>query len=400
MTGKPVAVCGTAGPGVVHLFNGLMDARKEGAAVIAIAGEVETSILDTFALEELSPYRFFDTASLYTARVVNPEQARSLFNTAIMTAVLEKGPTVLSLPGNIASMDVEVESTEVKIPAAPLLRPVDADLNRLVEMIDNAKTVAIFGGDGCRHAHDEVVALSQKLKAPVGYALRGKQWLEHDNPNAVGMTGLIGYGGAYGAINEAELLLMLGTDFPFSEFLPGSKVKKVQIDKNPKHIGRRTAVDLGLVGDIKTTLSVLLERVQEKTESLFLEKHIAETNSFHDLLQHYVDKGPDIKPIRPEFLAKSLSDLASDDALYFADTGTGCHLAGSPYQRRQGPEAFRLVLMGVDGQRRTECFWRTACISGAANHRSLRRRRLRNAWPRRFVDPGGTKNTGGSGRPQ
>ena len=341
LTGNPVAVCGTAGPGVVHLVNGLLDARKEGAPIIAIAGDVETSILDTFTLEELNPYKFFDTASLYTARVVDPEQARSVFNTAILTAVLEKGPTVISLPGNIASMDVEVESTQITIPATPLLRPADADLNRLVKMIDNARTVAIFGGDGCRYAHDEVVALAEKLKAPVGYALRGKQWLEHDNPNAVGMTGLIGYGGAYGAINEAELLLMLGTDFPFSEFLPGHKVKKVQMDKNPKHIGRRTAVDLGLVGDIKSTLNVLLGRVQEKTESLFLERHIAETNSFHDLLQHYVDKGPDIKPIRPEFLAKTLSDLASDDALFFADTGTAViwlarHISGGRDRRLFG----------------------------------------------------------------
>jgi pyruvate dehydrogenase (quinone) len=341
LTGNPVAVCGTAGPGVVHLFNGLMDARKEGAPIIAVAGDVETSILDTFTLEELNPYKFFDTASLYTARVVNPEQARAVFHTAILTAVLEKGPTVISLPGNIASMDVEVESTQITIPAAPHLRPADEDLNRLVKMIDDAKTVAIFGGDGCRYARDEVVQLAEKLKAPVGYALRGKQWLEHDNPNAVGMTGLIGYGGAYDAINETELLLLLGTDFPFSEFLPGDKVKKVQIDKNPKHIGRRTTVDLGLVGDIKTTVSALLERVREKVDRRFLEKHIAKTNSFHGLLQHYVDKGPEIKPIRPEFLAKTLSDLASDDALFFADTGTAViwlarHISGGRDRRLFG----------------------------------------------------------------
>ncbi len=341
LTGNPVAVCGTAGPGVVHLFNGLMDARKEGAPIIAIAGDVETSVLDTFTLEELNPYKFFDTASLYTARVVNPEQARSVFNTAILTALLEKGPTVISLPGNVASADVEVGSTQITIPATPLLCPTDADMNRLVEMIDDAKTVAIFGGDGCRYAHDEVIELAKRLKAPVGYAFRGKQWLEHDNPNAVGMTGLIGYGGAYGAINEAELLLLLGTDFPFSEFLPGHKVKKVQIDKNPKHIGRRTPVDLGLVGDIKTTLTVLLKCVQEKTDRHFLEKHIAETNSFHDLLQHYVDKGPGIKPIRPEFLAKTLSDLAADDALFFADTGTAViwlarHISGGRDRRLFG----------------------------------------------------------------
>src|ERR1700674_3321096 len=341
LTGNPVAVCGTAGPGVVHLFNGLMDARKEGAPIIAIAGDVETSILDTFTLEELNPYKFFDTASLYTARVVNPEQARSVFNTAILTAVLEKGPTVISLPGNIACMDVEVESTQITIPAAPYLRPADADLDRLVEMIDDAKTVAIFGGDGCRHARDEVIELAERLKAPVGYALRGKQWLEHDNPNAVGMTGLIGYGGAYGAINEAELLLMLGTDFPFSEFLPGAKVKKVQIDKNPKHIGRRTNVDLGLVGDIKSTVSALLPAVREKTDGEFLAKQLAHTESFHKLLQHYVEKGPAIKPIRPEFLAATLSELASDDAMFFADTGTACiwlarHIFGGKNRRLFG----------------------------------------------------------------
>ena len=344
LTGNPVAVCGTAGPGVVHLFNGLMDARKEGAPIIAIAGDVETNVLDTAALEELNPYKFFDAASLYTARVVNPEQARSVFSTAILTAILEKGPTVISLPGDVATADAPDEatrSTQIMIPCTPVLRPSDADLNLLVEMINAAKTVAIFGGDGCRDGRDEVLQLADRLKAPVGYALRGKQWLEHDNPNAVGMTGLLGYGGAYSAIHEAELLLLLGTDFPFSEFLPGDRVKKVQIDKNPKHIGRRTAVDLGLVGDIKATVTALLKSVSEKTDRRFLDKHLAETNSFHDLLQHYVDKGPDIKPIRPEFLAKTLSDVASDDAMFFADTGTACiwlarHISGGRNRRLFG----------------------------------------------------------------
>ena len=321
-----------------------MGARKEGAPIIAFAGDVETNVLDTAALEELNPYKFFDAASLYTARVVNPEQARSVFRTAILTAILEKGPTVISLPGDVASADAPDEatrSTQITIPCTPVLRPSDADLNHLAEMINAAKTVAIFGGDGCRDGRDEVLQLADRLKAPVGYALRGKQWLEHDNPNAVGMTGLLGYGGAYDAIHEADLVLLLGTDFPFSEFLPGNKVKKVQIDKNPKHIGRRTAVDLGLVGDIKATVTALLKSVSEKTDRRFLDKHLAETNSFHDLLQHYVDKGPDIKPIRPEFLAKTLSDVASDDAMFFADTGTACiwlarHISGGRNRRLFG----------------------------------------------------------------
>jgi pyruvate dehydrogenase (quinone) len=340
-TGNPVAVCGTAGPGVVHLFNGLMDARKEGAPIIAIAGDVESSILDTSALEEMNPYKFFEAASLYTARLVNPEQARAVISTAIITAVVEKGPTVLAIPGDVASANAPDEPTDFTIAGPAILRPSDADLEKLVRMIDEAKTVAIFGGDGCREGRDEVVALAAKLKAPVGYAFRGKQWLEHDNPNAVGMTGLIGYGGAYNAIHEADLLLLLGTDFPFSEFLPGARVKKVQIDKNPKHIGRRTALDLGLVGDIKSTVSALLPAVSEKTDGEFLAKQIAHTESFHKLLQHYVEKGPGIKPIRPEFLAATLSELASDDAMFFADTGTACiwlarHIYGGKNRRLFG----------------------------------------------------------------
>jgi pyruvate dehydrogenase (quinone) len=341
LTGHPVAVCGTAGPGVVHLFNGLMDARKEGAPVIAIAGDVESKLIDTAALEELNPYKFFEAASLYTGRLVNPEQARAIINTAILTAVTEKGPTVISIPGDVASANAADQSSEIKIPAAPILRPSDADLEQLAKMIDDAKTVAIFGGDGCREARDEVLELAAKLKAPVGYSFRGKQWLEHDNPNAVGMTGLLGYGGAYGAIHGADLLLLLGTDFPFSEFLPGDSVKKVQIDKNPKHIGRRTAVDLGLVGDVKATVGALHKSLRTKTDTRFLEKHIADTKSFHELLQHYVVKGPGIKPIRPEFLAATLSELAADDAMFFVDTGTACiwmarHVNGSRNRRLFG----------------------------------------------------------------
>src|SRR5216684_1137525 len=159
-TGRPTAVCGTAGPGVTHLFNGLMDARKEGAPVIAIAGDVETSLMDTAALEELNPYKFFDTACLYTGRLVNPEQVRPIVNTAILTALVDRGPTVISLPGDIASAAAPADSYEMARPAPPLYRPSDADLDTLAGMIDKAGSVAIFGGDGCRDARDEVIELA------------------------------------------------------------------------------------------------------------------------------------------------------------------------------------------------------------------------------------------------
>lgn len=338
LTENPVAVCGTAGPGTAHLFNGLMDALKEGAPVIAIAGDVETKIMDTSALEELNPYKAFDAAALYIGRIVNPDQARAVIGTAILTAVMEKGPTMISLPGDVAASDAPSESRPVRIPAQPVVRPTDSDLHNLLSMIDAAKHVTIFGGEGCRHAHDEVVELASKLNAPVGYSFRGKQWLEHDNPFAVGMTGLLGYGGAYNALHDADLILLLGTDFPFSEFLPADEVKKVQIDIDPKHIGRRVAVDMALVGDVKETLKPLLRAVSQRTSRQFLEKYLRQTDDFHELLQHYVDKGPDIKPIRPEFLAATLSEVAAPDAMFFIDTGTACmwgsrHLQGGRDRR-------------------------------------------------------------------
>jgi pyruvate dehydrogenase (quinone) len=341
LTKNPVAVCGTAGPGVTHLFNGLMDARKEGASVIAIAGDVESKLIDTAALEELNPYKFFDAAALYIGRVVNPEQARAVINTAITTAVIDHGPTVISLPGDVAASGAPDGMHTVAIPAKAVFRPADADLEKLARLINDARTVAIFGGDGCRDGRNEVLTLANKVKAPVGYSFRGKQWLEHDNPYATGMTGLLGYGGTYNAIHAADLLLLLGTDFPFSEFLPDGNVKKVQIDTNPKHLGRRTALDLGLVGDVQATLAAALPKIREKNDASFLEKHLAQTRDFDELLNHYVEKGPGIKPIRPEYLAATLSALASDDAMFFADTGTACiwlarHIKGGVNRRLFG----------------------------------------------------------------
>jgi pyruvate dehydrogenase (quinone) len=183
---------------------------------------------------------------------------------------------------------------------------------------------------------------SERRTLPFGYSFRGKQWLEHDNPNAVGMSGLL-------------------------EFLPGKSVKKVQIDRNPKHIGRRTAVDMGLVGDVKATVTTLLKSVTVKSDASFLEKQVVHTKSFHELVQHYVVKGPGIKPIRPEFLAATLSQVAADDAMFFADHRHGMHMASKAHQRRQKSQAFRLVLLGVHGQCRAQCVRRATGISRPAD---------------------------------
>ena len=324
LTGRPVAVCGTAGPGTAHLINGLLDARKERAPVIAIAGDVESSLIDSEALEELNPYTFFAAAALYIGRLVNPDQLHRVVGSAITTAVAERGPTVISVPGDVASADAPRGAHRVALPATTIGPASAADLDAMATLINQATTVAIFGGDGCRDAQDETRALARKLKAPVGFTIKGKQWLEHDNPNAVGMTGLLGYGGCWDAVNHADVLIMLGTDFPFSDFLPHKDVKTIQVDRDPRHLGRRAPLEVSVVGDVKATLSALAPMVDENPDDKFLRTHVEKTDHFNKRLQHYVTKGPAIKPIRPEYVAAVLDELADDDAMFFADTGTPC----------------------------------------------------------------------------
>ncbi|WP_369636276.1 thiamine pyrophosphate-dependent enzyme [Nocardia sp. JMUB6875] len=323
LTGNPVCVCGTAGPGVMHLLNGLMDAQREGVPVIAIAADVITGMLDTRALEEVNPYLGFAVASHYTGRIVDPAQTRAVVQTAIRTAVSERGPVVIALPGNIAVAAAPGGAYQAVRHRPPILRPADADLRELADLIDSADTVTIFGGDGCRDAHDEVVALAARLRAPVGYAYCGKQWLEWENPYAVGMSGLLGWGGAYQAMRDCDLCLLLGTSFPFQDFYP-EKPKKVQIDAKASFVGRRTHLDMGLVGDIGDTVRALLPLVAEKDDERHLDRAVRGTRKWRKRMDHYVTRGPAVTPIRPEFLVSTIDELADQDAIFTIDTGTPC----------------------------------------------------------------------------
>ncbi|QLY32447.1 thiamine pyrophosphate-dependent enzyme [Nocardia huaxiensis] len=341
LTGRPVAVCGTAGPGTAHLINGLMDARKERAPVIAIAGDTETGVMDSQTLEELNPYKFFDVAARYIGRIVNPAQLHHVVGNAVTVALAERGPTVISVPGDIAVLDAPKVPLRVPLPATKPGPANAADLSAMAQLINSANKVAIFGGDGCADAGAQVRTLARKLQAPVGYSLKGKQWLEYDNPNAVGMTGLLGYGGCWDAINKCDVLLMLGTDFPFTQFLPHGKVKVVQVDRDPGHLGRRIPLELAVLGDVEATVDALLPLVEVKSDSRFLDKCVKLTERSRKRLNHYVDAGPKTKPIRPEYLASILNEEADDDALFFADTGTAViwashHLDLGPNRRLMG----------------------------------------------------------------
>lgn len=322
LTGRPVAVCGTAGPGVVHLVNGLIDARREGVPLIVLAGDTESSLLDSHTVEENNPYQFFQSTAVYIGRLVNPHQLRTVVTSALATAVSAGGPSVISIPGDVAAADAPEANYVVNLPRTPRPPASREDLVAISEAINEAETVAIFGGYGCIDAGEEVRALAAKLNAPVGYSLKGKQFLEYDNPHAVGMTGLLGYGGCWEAINHADVLLMLGTDFPFTPFLPQKNVRVIQIDQDQSRIGRRVPVEIGAVGDVGASVAALLEMVGAKPRSGLLDRCVKKTEAFHARMRHFVDKGPRIKPIRPEYLAATLNTLAADDALFFADTGT------------------------------------------------------------------------------
>lgn len=324
LTGQPVAVCGTAGPGATHLLNGLLDAAREHAPIIAIAGDVETDLMDTDAHEEVNPYRLFDAASLYTARVVDAGQARSVFARAITTATAQRGPTVIGLPGNIAHLHSVDDEPSFRTPTLTTPTPSPDDLEQVARLVDGAERVMIFGGEGCRDAAPEVVALAEKLNAPVGYSFKGKVWLEADNANAVGMTGLLGYGGCHHAIRHADLILMLGTDFPYSDFLSDTKGVIVQVDDEAGRLGRRVPLALGVHADVGVFARDLTARVEAKTKRRYLDEALAISHDWHGRLQHYVKGGEHRSPIRPEYLAALLDRHADPDAVFSIDTGTPC----------------------------------------------------------------------------
>ena len=319
----PVVVCGTAGPGVTHLLNGLLDAFHEMAPVIAIAGDVETNIIDTEAIEEVSPYDLFRTASLYTGRVVNPTQARAVFQQAITVATEEHGPTVIALPGDVAHAKSPLEEPAVYASSrGSVLTPHDEDVQAVADLINGHDRVFLFGGNGTAGAVDLVKQLSDKAKAPVGFTLKDKNWLEADNPNAVGMTGLLGYGAAADCIKHADVMLMLGADFPFPDFLDRGHATIVQVDNTPSHLGRRVALELAIPADVGVFLERLLPLIEPKQNDEFLRTAQHVTESWRKRLRHYVDGGEKRSPIRPEYLASVLDDLLDDDAIVTADTGT------------------------------------------------------------------------------
>jgi pyruvate dehydrogenase (quinone) len=322
ITGRLAACAGSCGPGNLHLINGLFDAHRSMAPVLALAAQIPSSEIGTGYFQETHPDRLFAESSHYSELVSTPQQMPRVVQTAIQHAVGRRGVSVVSLPGDIAGQDAPQGTTELAMaPERPAIRPGDQELSRLVELVDGAKKVTLFCGRGVAGAHQEVMALAGKLKAPVAHALRGKEHIQYDNPYDVGMSGLLGYGAAYDAMHECDLLILLGTDFPYGDFLPRN-VRVVQVDVQPERLGRRTRLDLAVWGDVRETLRGLTPLVREKTSRRFLDRMLHQhADALEGAVKAYTRNVDKHVPIHPEFVASVLDEEAADDAVFTVDTG-------------------------------------------------------------------------------
>ena len=320
-----LACCaGSCGPGHVHLINGLYDAHRSHVPVIAIASTIDTGQFGMDYFQETNTTRLFDDCSSYNQIATTAAQVPRMFQAAIQHAVHQKGVAVFGLPGDVAQMEaIESETSMQLFKSRPLMRPQDSDLNLLADCLNQGKKITIYCGIGAAEAHDEVVALAEKLKAPIGFSFRGKMGIQYNNPYEIGMTGLLGQPSAYHSMHESDVVLLLGTDFPYQNFMP-EKNKIIQIDESPERLGRRAKLHMGLCGDIKDTLSALLPLISSKTDDSFLKAQLDFYGKVKENQLSYVkDRGEENK-IQPEFVADTINRLSNQDAIYTVDTGMCC----------------------------------------------------------------------------
>ena len=319
-----LAVCaGSCGPGNLHLINGLFDAHRTRVPVLAIAAQIPSAEMGSNYFQETHPEQMFQACSHYCELISSPAQMPRTLDTAIRAAIGKSGVSVVVVPGDVALQPVKASVTPRSglVPTRGVLQPAEADLDALVSLLDGARRVTLFCGRGCAGAHDQVVRLAEALKAPIVHALGGKEHVEWDNPFDVGMTGLIGFSSGYHAMMDADVLLMLGTDFPYRQFYPqGAKI--AQVDIRPENLGRRCKLDLGVNGDVGSTIDLLLPRLAKKSDRAHLDDSLANYKKARAGLDELATGKAGHKPIHPQFLAKTVSDLASDDAVFTFDVGT------------------------------------------------------------------------------
>ncbi|WP_267421366.1 ubiquinone-dependent pyruvate dehydrogenase [Methylobacterium sp. GC_Met_2] len=323
VTGQLAVCAGSCGPGNLHLINGLYDAHRSRTPVLAIAAHIPSPEIGSGYFQETKPTELFRDCSHYCEMVSDPAQMPFVLENAIRAAVGEGGVAVIVIPGDVALREAPKRALAPRaglIPAKPVVRPADPELDALAALLNAGKRVTLLCGRGCAGAHAELLQLAEALKSPIVHALGGKEFVEFDNPYDVGMTGLIGYASGYAAMMACDTLLMLGTGFPYKQFYP-QEAKVAQIDLRPTELGRRCRIALGLVGDVGATLRALLPRLKSKADRSFLDaslKHYAKARTGLDELATGKPGGP----LHPQYLARTISEAASDDAIFTADVGT------------------------------------------------------------------------------
>ncbi|TDY08454.1 pyruvate dehydrogenase (quinone) [Mycolicibacterium litorale] len=323
LTGRLAVCAGSCGPGNLHLINGLYDAQRTRVPVLAVAAHIPIGEIGSGYFQETHPQELFRECSVYCELVSNAESAPRIFEMAMRAAVEESGVAVVVVPGEVFQSRLPAGrwTNRPVVASRSVIRPDDASLRRAADLLNAASRVTILGGAGTAGAHAEVMRLAAALQSPIVHAFRGKEHLEYDNPYDVGMTGLLGYASGYKAIKEADLLLMLGTDFPYSQFYP-EDARVIQVDIRGSHLGRRTPVDLGLVGTVKDTAAALLPLLTAKSDRTHLDRsqnHYRRTRRSLDAL---AVNDRDRTPIRPEYVAGVVNRLAADDAVFTFDVGS------------------------------------------------------------------------------
>ncbi|MFE3997674.1 ubiquinone-dependent pyruvate dehydrogenase [Nocardioides sp. YIM B13467] len=320
-TGELAVVAGSCGPGNLHLINGLFDANRSRVPVLAIAAHIPTAEIGTGYFQETHPQELFRECSVYTEYVAQPSQMPHVLEIAMRTAVEKQGVAVLVIPGDVALAESVVERTVEIRPTRSRVIPDEDAIRRAADLLNAGERVTILAGAGCAGAHDEVVALAETLGAPVVHALRGKEFLEYDNPYDVGMTGLLGFASGYRAMERADTLLMLGTDFPYRQFFP-KHAKTIQVDVRGEQLGRRHPIDLGLVGTVKDTASALLPLLDRSDDRRHLDDSLDHYRRTRTKLDELATPSRSKAPIHPQYLARLVDQTASDDAVFIPDVGS------------------------------------------------------------------------------
>jgi pyruvate dehydrogenase (quinone) len=325
VTGTLAVCAGSCGPGNLHLINGLFDCQRSRVPVLAIAAHIPSAEIGGGYFQETHPESLFQECSHYCELVSSARQMPRVLEVAIREAVGKRGVSVIVIPGDVAlqtAIDAPAPKVDGLLPPTPVVIPARRDLDRLAALLNGDKRVTILCGGGCAGAHDELMALGDRLKAPMVHTMRGKEYVEGDNPYDVGMTGLIGFASGYYAMLDTDVLLMLGTDFPYRQFYPqGPGVRIAQVDVRAENIGRRTAVDLAVVGDVRATLQGLLPLLEVKPDATHLtqaQRHYAKARKELDAL---AGGTPGKRLIHPQQVAKAISDRATADAVFTCDVG-------------------------------------------------------------------------------